>query len=102
MKPVRRRLGVPPKTRPATKTPKATPRAPAPRGKPVTHVPGAGRAPRQRPIGKTPNPRKPKLVRDVGGGVLKDLFKLFPDLPRPARPAARVRGRGARIVKKRR
>jgi hypothetical protein len=53
-------------------------------------------APKTRPVGKPPNPRKPGLVRDVRGGVLKDLFEFFPDLPRPTRPGrrrkARIRG----------
>ena len=43
-----------------------------------------------RPLGKHPNPRKPKLKRDIGGNELKDLFAMFPDLPRPHRAAARV------------
>jgi hypothetical protein len=46
-------------------------------------------APKERGVGKLPNPRKPKLVRDVGGGALKDMFELFPDLPRPSRPGRR-------------
>lgn len=51
---------------------------------------GVGRAPREHRVAPPPNPRKPELVRDVHGGVLKDLFQMFPDLPRPVRPAARV------------
>jgi hypothetical protein len=46
-------------------------------------------APRQRPSGKPPNPRKAKLVRDVHGGALKDLFEVFPDLPRAPLPRRR-------------
>jgi hypothetical protein len=53
--------------------------------------PTPARVPEQRPVGAVPNPRKPKLVRDVDGGILQDLFAIFPDLPRPPRPAARVR-----------
>ena len=47
--------------------------------------------PKQRGVGAVPNPRRPRLVSAVDGGVLKDLFAIFPDLPRPARPAPRVR-----------
>ena len=46
--------------------------------------------PLERPVGKPPNPRKPALVRDIGGNELRDLFALFPDLPRPPRPAPRL------------
>ena len=48
------------------------------------------REPRPRGVGRVPNPRRPRLVRDVGGGVLQDLFAIFPDLPFPARPPARL------------
>jgi hypothetical protein len=48
------------------------------------------REPRRRGIGPVPNPKRPRLVRDVAGGALKDLFAIFPDLPSPRRPAARV------------
>jgi hypothetical protein len=72
-------------------------RVPSPRdGNPIAYTPRPPRAPRvpqQRPVGEVPNPRTPKLVRDVHGGVLKDMFEIFPDLPRPPRPAARVRAR---------
>jgi hypothetical protein len=54
-----------------------------------TYVPKAD-VPKERGIGRTPNPRKPKLVRDVHGNELKDMFALFPDLPRPPRRVARV------------
>ena len=47
------------------------------------------RAPRERGVGKPPNPRTPTLVRDVRGGDLKDMFEIFPDIPQPARPARR-------------
>jgi hypothetical protein len=45
------------------------------------------------PAGKVPNPKKPKLVRDVHGGTMGDLFQFFPDLPRPARARPRVRAK---------
>jgi hypothetical protein len=63
-----------------------------PKSDPITHVPKShvARVPPQHPLGPPPNPRRPKLVRDVRGGVLGDLFALFPDLPRPVRPRARV------------
>lgn len=50
----------------------------------------ANKAPRQRAAGKVPNPRRPRLVRDIGGNELRDLFAFFPDLPRPVRPTARL------------
>jgi hypothetical protein len=59
----------------------------------MTQAPKASerkRAPKERGIGAPPNPQKPKLVRDVHGNELLDLFDVFPDLPRPAHPAARV------------
>jgi hypothetical protein len=46
-------------------------------------------APKERPVGKPPNPTKPQLVRDVDGGALKNMFDIFPDLPRPPRPGRR-------------
>ena len=49
--------------------------------------------PPSRGVGAVPNPRRPRLVRDVRGAGLNDLFALFPDLPRPPRPARRVRSR---------
>jgi hypothetical protein len=49
--------------------------------------------PPSRGVGAVPNPRRPRLVRDVGGAGLNDLFALFPDLPRPPRPARRLRSR---------
>jgi hypothetical protein len=73
--------------------------APPPRtGVPVASAPSTpqpARVPAQRPVGKVPNPRKPKLVQDVRGGVLQDLFEIFPDLPRPRRPPLSRRGPGA-------
>ena len=45
--------------------------------------------PRQRPIAEVPNPRRPKVVR-VDRRELLDLFAVFPDLPRPARPQSRL------------
>jgi len=42
------------------------------------------------PNGLVPNPRRPRLVPDIHGNELMDLFVFFPDLPRPARPRARV------------
>jgi hypothetical protein len=47
-------------------------------------------APRQRPPVKVPNPRRPKVVRVVGGGELRDLFEVFPDLPGPPRSRSRL------------
>jgi len=52
--------------------------------------PEASLPPVERGIKPPPNPRKPRLVRDVHGNELRDLFEMFPDLPRPARRAARV------------
>lgn len=49
------------------------------------------RVPKPRAVGAVPNPRKPKLVRDVDGGDLKDMFSVFRDLPRPRRPRPRLR-----------
>jgi hypothetical protein len=53
-------------------------------------IPEPIHAPKERGIGAPPNPQKPKLVRDVHGNELKDLFEFFPDLPRPPHPAPRV------------
>jgi hypothetical protein len=41
------------------------------------------------PSGELPHPRRPRVVRDVGGGGLMDLFAMFPDLPKLVRPAPR-------------
>jgi hypothetical protein len=71
-------------------------RVPPPRhGAPLGYAPATphtARVPAPRPIGKVPNPRTPKLVRDVRGGALKDLFEIFKDLPRAPRPVRRTRG----------
>jgi hypothetical protein len=66
---------------------------------PKGHPPAerATRVPKARPPGKPPNPKKPKLVRDVGGGILKDMFAIFPDLPRPVRPHRRRKSRVTRV-----
>jgi hypothetical protein len=53
---------------------------------PTPHIPAA---PVEYPAGMPPNPQRPRLVRDAHGGVLKDLFVLFPDLPTPPRPRSR-------------
>src|SRR5687767_9756168 len=69
------------------------PRVPRQRqGNPAAQAPpkpAPTRVPKVRPIGAVPNPKKPKLVRDVDGGDLKDMFAVFPDLPRPHRPTPR-------------
>ena len=74
---------------------------------------GASRPPREHAVASPPpwhgvspppNPRRPRLVLDVDGGGLRDLFAMFPDLPRPSdrrtRPAPRaVRGALPRKVR---
>ena len=77
--PALRATPVPPPRRGATRTPTAP-----------TRVERPSRPPKPHAVGKPPNPRKPQMVRDVHGNELKDLFALFPDLPRPARPSARL------------
>jgi hypothetical protein len=84
--------GVAPRERPPAKTPrslKAVPRTP--HGNPMAQAsllrPHVTRTPRPHRAGAPPNPRRPRLVRDVGGGALLDLFRIFPDLPWPRRPA---------------
>jgi hypothetical protein len=74
-------------TAPAVRSVARAPRGDAMASAPLAHV---SRAPAEHSVPAPPNPRKPKLVRDVHGGALKDLFELFPDLPRPAHPPARV------------
>jgi hypothetical protein len=70
-------------------------RVPLPRdGSPMAKTPAPPnprRVPQQRPLGKVPSPRTPKLVRDVLGGALNDLFEMFPDLRWAPRPALRLR-----------
>ena len=56
-------------------------------------APVIARAPKEHRVGKPPNPRTPRLVRDVDGGRLNDLFAFFPDLPWPRRPAANFSGK---------
>ena len=94
----RSRYGVAPAERVPAAVPPVRQVARTPKGHPLAQprLPLIGRAPREHAAGRPPNPRKPKLVRDVGGGALKDLFALFPDLPRPRRPAGRVPARVAR------
>ena len=84
--PTPRQPRTPPRGHVITRVPKA-------RGAAVVPPPHVPRAPRRPVVGAVPNPRKPKLVRDARGGALKDLFEIFPDLPRPRRPARRVRAR---------
>jgi hypothetical protein len=88
-KPVRPPLAAAPRPHVPRRPPQG--RVPAPRsGVPIAHAPSTPqptRVPAQRPVGKVPNPRKPKLVRDVRGGGLNDLFEIFRDLPRPSRTA---------------
>jgi hypothetical protein len=43
------------------------------------------RVPDQHPVSPRPHPRRPRVVRDIHGGTLLDLFEVFPDLPRPPR-----------------
>jgi hypothetical protein len=62
---------------------------PAPKGDPPP--PRTVAVPKSRGVAAPPNPRKPAIVRHVIGGALKDLFAMFPDLPRPSRPARRTR-----------
>jgi hypothetical protein len=98
----RKPLGRVPAARPAGQVPRPRSASAIPGGDPrrspppqhVTHPPV------ERPAAKPPNPRKPKLVRDVHGGELKDLMLIFPDLPRPPRRPANVPAK--RIVRRRR
>lgn len=48
---------------------------------------GAVKAP---PVGDVPRPRRPRVVRDIHGNELMDLFAFFPDLPRVPRPRIRL------------
>jgi hypothetical protein len=97
--PYRKPFGEAPPQRAQAKAPGVSPASRVPHGDPMAHTPVArvGRAPMEHPVKPPPNPRKPKLVRDVRGGALKDLFEMFPDLPRPARPPARVPLRARRL-----
>ena len=72
---------------------RAVPRTP--KGNPMAQagVPSVARAPKGHGVGAPPNPRKPKLVRDINGGALLDLFAIFPDLPWPRRPVRNFQGR---------
>jgi hypothetical protein len=54
-------------------------------------------APVERGVAPPPNPRRPRLVRDVHGNELRDLFQFFPDLPWPPRRPARVPIRQRRL-----
>ena len=98
----RGRIGMVPAVRPVARTPVTRPVGPVPRGNPIAQAPAPAvtRAPKVRPVGKPPNPRKPRLIKDVGGNELKDMFAIFKDLPRPHRPAprlpSRLRGRPKR------
>jgi hypothetical protein len=80
-----------PRPRPAPKAPPQRGVSEVPASEPSTHAPTPhlARPPKEFGVGKVPNPRLPKLVRDVRGGSLKDLFELLPDLPRPPRPPVR-------------
>src|SRR5688572_10619147 len=91
-RPSRKPLGAVPPPRPATRIPPPHPIAKAPGGDPMLHapLPHVARPPQEHRAGKPPNPRRPKLVRDADGVQLNDLFKIFADLPRPARPPARA------------
>jgi hypothetical protein len=70
--------------------PKPPPSALTPPPRSVMNPPPPQSPPKAPPAGQVPNPKRPRLVRDVGGGYLKDLFAMFPDLPRPPRPRARL------------
>lgn len=74
---------------------KPTAFVPAPPPHPVFKAPPVYVA-KQPPAGDVPRPRRLRLVRDQGGGVLLDLFVFFPDLPRPGWFSSR-RARGTRF-----
>src|SRR6185369_16540771 len=80
--------GVPPKERVPGRPPDAPSVAQTPRGDPLAQAPPQhlSRVPAPHPVGKPPNPRRPRLVKHVHGGGLRDLFEIFADLPRPWRP----------------
>src|SRR5687768_2143421 len=85
-----RRVGTVPPERAFAPPPRVRPLAAAPKLLGQTPIGEPTRAPRQRPVAKPPNPRRPKLVHDADGGELMDLFAVFPDLPRPPRTASRM------------
>ena len=70
-------------------------------------APPRGRVPAQRAshpppehqVASPPNPRRPAVVRDVHGNELKDLFVVFPDLPRPRKVRSRFPVRLSRALK---
>jgi hypothetical protein len=90
----RGRLSRAPKLQRRRVGPEATPLGQPPRERVV------GQPPRERVVGQRPNPRKPRLVPDINGNELKDLFQMFPDLPRPWRPAPRLRRGEIRAARK--
>jgi hypothetical protein len=106
--------GAAPRERPQAKTPKSLREVPrTPRGTPLAQAsvlrPHVTRPPKPHGVGSPPNPRRPKLVRDVDGGSFLDLFQIFPELPWPRHPPGSlapsrdaVRGRMARRALKRR
>jgi hypothetical protein len=81
----------PPRQREVAKPPKGHPLAAA-------SVLRAGRPLKPRGVGAPPNPRRPKLVRDINGGTLLDLFAIFPDLPFPQYPGRTRRARDRRTA----
>jgi hypothetical protein len=91
----RQAIGRVPRERPPALDPEPRSVAGPPAGTPVGRapVPQFNRAPKPRPVGAPPNPRRPRLVKDVNGNELKDMFAIFKDLPRPARPAPRLPSR---------
>jgi len=89
----RSRLGeVPPEHVPAV-APRERRVAPTPKGQPLAQprpLEPSGMPPLERGVAPPPNPRTPRLVRDVHGNELMDLFEFFPDLPRPRRKPPRM------------
>lgn len=83
------RHGAPPPERPPAQAPGERAVARAPKGHPMAaaRVPVVGRVPREHRAGQPSNPRRPRLVRDVDGGHVHDLFAVFPDLPWPRHAA---------------